>query len=255
VCVLRFRLFRIPVTIQGSFLLIAALLGFQLMEAPLFWVSWVLIVFVSILIHELGHAFTARAYGAKVAIELNGLGGLTRWAIPGGGVLPPGRRAIVAGAGSFAGIVLGLLVALLAATLGPFQGLAAFIMSRLIYVNLFWGLLNWLPIRPLDGGHLFMSLLEKISPNRATAIAKVVFTLTAGAALLYAVLAREYFIVILAGWLLFMELGARSTPVPALAYDDGAVPAMPEPVEASGDARDVDSEQTAPAAEPDEVDG
>ena len=64
--------------------------------------AWIAIVFVSILVHELGHALTARAYGAEVEIELNGVGGLTRWSIP-SDRLGPGRRALVAAAGSAVG--------------------------------------------------------------------------------------------------------------------------------------------------------
>ena len=58
-------------------------------------VAWVAIVFVSILVHELGHALTARTMGAAVEIELNGVGGLTRWSVP-ASEFGPGRRALVA---------------------------------------------------------------------------------------------------------------------------------------------------------------
>ncbi len=66
-----------PVTVRASFLLIAALIGFTGVGEIEETIAWIGIVFVSILIHELGHAFTARRYGSAVAIELNGLGGLT----------------------------------------------------------------------------------------------------------------------------------------------------------------------------------
>ena len=135
-----FRLFRIPVKVQWSFLLIAALLGFVGRQDPTRVVAWVAIVFFSILIHELGHAFTARSMGATVAIELNGLGGLTRWSVPPES-FGPGRRALIAASGSAVGVLFGGLVWLVAAQFGPYSGLTSFVLNTLIFVNLFWGLL------------------------------------------------------------------------------------------------------------------
>ena len=227
VTVFTFRLFRIPVKVQWSFLLIAALLGFVGRQDPTRVIAWVAIVFFSILIHELGHAFTARSMGAAVAIELNGLGGLTRWSVP-PTAFGPGRRALVAASGSAVGVAFGGLVWLVASQFGPYSGLTSFVLNTLIFVNLFWGLLNWLPIRPLDGGHLLLSLLEKTAPNRADAIARVVFSLTSAAALAFAIWADLIFIAVLAGWMLMMEFSAgrprqpASTSVPEFSYDDQA---------------------------------
>lgn len=221
---LRFRLFNMPVTVRGSFLLIAALIGFIGVGDMRQTIAWIAIVFVSILIHELGHALTARMYGSAVAIELNGLGGLTRWSTPEGEVTP-GRRALIAAAGSATGLAFGGVVWVVARQFGPYDPLVGWILESTIYVNVFWGLLNWLPIRPLDGGHLLESLLQKIAPKRAEGIAKVVFTVTAALALAGAIWFRLVFIAVLAGWLLLMEfsMGQRSQPVrglPTLSYDD-----------------------------------
>lgn len=222
--VISFRLFGIPVTIGGSFILVAALFGLsgvRRLEAVL---AWVALVFVSILIHELGHAFTALSFGSDVAIELNGLGGLTRWNPP-DGVLTPGRRALVAAAGSAVGLLFGGLVWLADRQLGPFSGLTGFVITNLVFVNVFWGLLNWLPVRPLDGGHLLLSLLEKVAPSRVRPIAKVVFVATAGIALFLGLRYERLFVALIAGWLLFSEFTAAGPrppagPVPDLSYDD-----------------------------------
>lgn len=220
---LSFSLFRIPVSIRGSFLLIAALLGFRLGD-PVFIAAWVALVFFSILIHELGHALVARSLGAEVEIELNGVGGLTRWNVP-KDEFGPGRRALVAASGSAVGVAFGGLVWLVASQFGPYDRLTAFVLDNLIFVNLFWGLLNWLPIRPLDGGHLLISLLEKIAPNRAERLARVVFIATTAAALGVAIVFREPLIGLLSGWLLLAELsGSRRptapVPIPEFGYDD-----------------------------------
>jgi Zn-dependent protease len=222
----RFRLFDIPVAVHPSFLIIAVLLGWSAgFASPQILVGWVLIVVFSILIHEFGHALVARSFGASVAIELNGLGGLTRWGMA-EGELPPGKRALVAASGSAVGLVFGGIVWLVATLTGPFEGTAAVLLGYLVYVNVFWGLLNWLPIRPLDGGHLLASLLDKLAPTRAESIARVVFTATAGLALAAALYFRLIFVGILAAWLLVSELGlgSRSRPrppggLPTLSYD------------------------------------
>ncbi len=237
--VISFRLLGIPVTVRPTFLLVAAVLGLQAGSVELVF-AWIAVVFVSILLHEMGHALTARSFGSDVEIELNTLGGLTSWTLPEAD-FGPGRRATVAAAGSGVGVVFGGLVWLVASATGPFNGVAGFIVSNLIYVNVFWGLLNWLPIRPLDGGHLFTSLLEKVAPKRGEVIANVVFMVTAAAGLAAALYFQLTFVALLAGYLLFAELTrgrARQpqVPIPPMSFD--RPPTEPE------------SE-----AEPEEVDG
>lgn len=227
---LRFQLFGMPVVVRGSFLLIAAFVGFIGVGDLARSVAWLVIVFFSILIHELGHAFTARMYGSTVAIELNGLGGLTRWGAP-DGELTPGRRAMIAAAGSATGLVFGGLVWVVARQFDPYPPLTAFILENVIYVNVFWGLLNWLPIRALDGGHLLESFLEKVIPERAERVGRVVFIATAAAGVLIAIRLDLLFIAILAGWMLLSEFAATGQPAPAagLPMLDYDAPASDEP--------------------------
>jgi Zn-dependent protease len=220
--VLAFRLFSIPVTVRLSFLLVATFLGLSLGRVP-YVVAWVVVVAFSILIHELGHAFTARSFGAEVEIELIALGGLTSWSIP-EGELSPGRRASIAAAGSAVGVVFGGLVWLVESYIGPVAGLGGFVIDTLIRVNLFWGVLNWLPVRPLDGGHLFVSLLEKVAPRRAQSISNAVFLVTAAVGLAAALYFRLIFAALLAGFLLYAELTrnrVRQPPVaiPPMSFD------------------------------------
>ena len=217
--------------VRPSFLLIAALLGLSSRRLDLV-VAWVGVVFVSILVHELGHALTARAFGAKVEIELNGIGGLTSWSST-EEEFGPGRRATVAAAGSAVGVVFGGLIWLIATFTGPFSGVSGFVVSNMIWVNVFWGLLNWLPIRPLDGGHLLVSLLQKVTPARAERIANVVFFVTAVAALAIALWLERIFIVVLAGWLVLGELtrgrpARPPTPIPQMSFEASEPDPEPE---------------------------
>ncbi|HWB87690.1 MAG TPA: site-2 protease family protein [Acidimicrobiia bacterium] len=226
---LRFQLFGMPVVVRGSFLLIAAFVGFIGVGDLARSVAWLVIVFFSILIHELGHAFTARMYGSTVAIELNGLGGLTRWGAP-DGELTPGRRALIAAAGSATGLVFGGLVWVVARQFDPYPPLTAFILENVIYVNVFWGLLNWLPIRALDGGHLLESFLEKVIPEKAESVGRVVFIATAAAGVLIAIRLDLLFIAILAGWMLLSEFATgQRAPAAGLPMLDYEAPASDEP--------------------------
>lgn len=232
--VLSFKLFRIPVEVRPSFLLIAVFLGFGTGRVD-FVVAWVLVIFVSILVHELGHALTARSFGSEVAIQLNAIGGLTSWTIP-DQEIGPGRRALVAASGSAVGLLFGGIVWLAALPFGPFTGLTRFVLTNLVFVNVFWGLLNWLPIRPLDGGHLLTSLLDKFAPERGERIANAIFLVTAAAALAAAVIFQLLFVGLIAAWLLWEEINRGrprqpSVPIPVMDFDSG--------IDERGDPNDV----------------
>ncbi len=221
---IRFSLFGIPVTVRPSFLLIAALLGLGT-RSVVRTALWVGVVFVSILIHELGHALVARSFGSTVTIELNGIGGLTTWT--GASGMGPGRRALVAASGSAVGVVFGLIVLVIDELTGPHQGLLQFTLANFILVNVFWGLLNWLPVRPLDGGHLLVSLLEKLAPERGPAIARVTFIVTAAVGAFLAFQFGLLFAGLIALWLLAAELTGGTVRnrhpaagLPVMTFDD-----------------------------------
>ena len=92
-------------------------------------------------------------------------------------------------------------------------GLAAF-----WQVNLVWGVLNWLPIRPLDGGHIFSGFLEgSLGPKRGSRVANVVFPVFTAAAGWYAWRQGLVFAAFLAGFVLLSEVqrfGAGRRPPP-----------------------------------------
>ena len=76
---LRFRLLGVPVRIHPLFWLVACLLGGPWLEGRWgagYLLLWVACVFVSILVHELGHVLAGRAFGARGHILLYSFGGL-----------------------------------------------------------------------------------------------------------------------------------------------------------------------------------
>jgi len=182
---IRFTIFGVPVEIQPMFWLTGALLGgatrANSQEALMEVVVFIVIMGISILVHELGHALVGRRLGGgHASITLWGLGGLaynhggrfTRW----------GSFWMVA-AGPGAGFALGLLVVLLLCLgFGPMNGLnlsslllfnqvitfpSAEVISFLreggprlnvihdfLWINFWWGVINLLPVLPLDGGRI-----------------------------------------------------------------------------------------------------
>ena len=71
-----FRILGIPVRVEPFFWIIAVLFGLQYDSIPLI-LTWVFVVFVSILVHELGHALMLKAFDQRSAIVLHGFGGVT----------------------------------------------------------------------------------------------------------------------------------------------------------------------------------
>lgn len=160
---MRFTLFGIPTEVHGSFLFGAVLLGLNDVS---FLPFWVFIVFVSVMIHELGHALSIRAFGLRPQISLQWLGGLTAWS--GGSDLSRPKRIFISFAGPLAGFVFaGVCFALFRyrgdaiAELGPLP-LKTLLMFQA--VNLYWGVINLAPVLPLDGGHM---LEHALGPKRA----------------------------------------------------------------------------------------
>jgi Zn-dependent protease len=180
--VLRFPLFGIPVGIHLSFLLIA-LFGYGLYTG-VDLVAWVIGVALAVLCHEAGHAITARAFGARgVTVTLFALGGFTTWT-PGDRAIGPGRRFVIAASGSAVGIGLGgsLLLVHNAGLITIQRGVLLTFANSFVLAALVWGIFNWLPMLPLDGGHMAQSLLELfVSPATAVTITKVL-TVVSGAA-------------------------------------------------------------------------
>jgi Zn-dependent protease len=184
---LRFRIFGIPVGVHATFLFLA-LLGATSYPGDYVAIAiWTGAAFVSILMHELGHALVARAFDARgVNITLYGLGGLTSYQQ--GRAMSHGRSFVISAAGSAVGIVAGGAVLVLVRN-GVFDGasqpLAVFINS-FIFTALIWGVLNWIPIVPLDGGHMVRHLVAVFNEDKAPLVSQIVTWLAVAIVVPYA---------------------------------------------------------------------
>jgi Zn-dependent protease len=183
-----FRIFGIPIRVEPLFVIVAALFGIGI--EPLWMVfGWVVIVFVSVLVHELGHAVTYRFLGQRSAIVLHGFGGFT---VPTGGgrrVLSKPKSVLVSISGSLVQLLLiglpawfllfhsnllfdpdpilvtdgsGTFLTDNPMTVWELTGGDGFSWVPVLYymqfVGIWWAVFNLLPIRPLDGGHVAETL-------------------------------------------------------------------------------------------------
>lgn len=204
---IKFKLFRYPVQIELTFLFILLIFGSSFLQRNDFggFIEVSLILLVSILIHEFGHALAFRHYKIESRILIHGMGGLC---IPSSGRLTPKDNMFVCLCGPFAGFALALIYFLFdRAGVIPETALPANYRSYLVYfINIGWGIFNLLPIYPLDGGQSLYNFLKwrKVSGSLKKALkVSIVFLTVIGG---YALFKREIFIVVISAWFLYENI-------------------------------------------------
>jgi Zn-dependent protease/CBS domain-containing protein len=124
---------------------------------------------VTLVMHELAHAITARHYGMRVErITLWALGGLTELD---GEPPSPKADALIAASGPLTSLGIGGICAALAGWIAS-AGLPATAVAWLAAVSVLLGVFNLLPGAPLDGGRLLRALLWWRLHDRWRAAAK-----------------------------------------------------------------------------------
>jgi Zn-dependent protease len=219
-----FRLLGIPLYLDLSFLVVLPLLALLIagnlplylrlfglpQEEGLLQGPWPFLLgllaatglFLSVLLHELGHALAARRYGiATRRITLWLLGGVAQLErIP----QEPLKELGVAVAGPLVSFALALLFWLLRQG----EGVAGFLTHYLALVNLTLGLFNLLPALPLDGGRVFRALLALRKPYlQATRQALALSQAVALALGLFGLVAFNPFLVLMA---FFVYMASRA---------------------------------------------
>jgi Zn-dependent protease len=233
---LHFRLFGVPVRISPLFWLTAVIMGLgREGTPPAEMLIWVAVVFVSVLAHEMGHAFTQRRFGGQPWIVLHGIGGL---ALCDDCDRSPRSQILISLAGPAAGFALAAVILALVRLSGhavgwtiaqntvagmmpftllgvklywePFESLIAnVLLYHILFVNIVWGLVNLLPVYPLDGGRIAREVLTLRHPRRGIVLSLQVSIVVAGAMAVVGLLAwQSIFTALLFGYLAFTNYQA-----------------------------------------------
>ncbi|WP_117237318.1 site-2 protease family protein [Thermus sediminis] len=218
------RILGIPVHLDFTFLLILPLLAFligrnlplylglfglprdpSLLEGQtpyLLGLAAALGLFLSVLLHELGHALTARHFGIKTQrITLWLLGGVAQMErIP----KEPKKEFLIAIAGPLVSFALAILFWLLRQEAGAL----GFLTHYLALVNFILGVFNLLPALPLDGGRVYRALLATRQPYvKATQKALTLSQVVAFVLGLFGLLVLNPFLILIA---FFVYMASRA---------------------------------------------
>lgn len=179
-----FQLFGFPVSIQGSFVLLVAFLGYLSFPNDLgLAIAFLVVAIFAVLVHELGHAFAARRLGTSMGptISLEGMAGLTRYRPA--SQPSRGQSIFVSFAGPLAGILLGVLVfAIRESNVVETTNFTHNLFRIGLFTTFGWSAFNLLPIVPLDGGHIMTDMIpgNQYIRRRRAAVVSIVFSLVAG---------------------------------------------------------------------------
>jgi Zn-dependent protease len=127
--------------------------------------AFVLLLYVSVLVHELAHCVVARGFGLPVRrVLLYPLGGYSEIEKE---PQTPAREALISGAGPAISLVLAAIGYELAKVVSG--GLPHQLIEQLFAANLIVGIFNLLPGLPLDGGRIFRAGVWKLTGKPFTA--------------------------------------------------------------------------------------
>ncbi len=167
-----FNLFGIPVRLHFTFVLLLVFLlfiGVGDRQSGAMTALYVVALFASVLLHEVGHTLVAKHYGIRtLEIVMYPIGGVSRPERQ-----PATRQELwIALAGPMVNfLIAGALIAWMYAHQGflAFRELAeptdANLAERIALGNLVLGVFNLLPAYPMDGGRILRSLLARYRPE------------------------------------------------------------------------------------------
>jgi Zn-dependent protease/CBS domain-containing protein len=206
----RLKIFGIPVRLHFTFLLLLVFLifiGFGGSQSGPAAAIYVFALFVSVFLHEVGHALVARLYGLRtLEIVMYPIGGVSRLERS-----PSSRQEpLIALAGPFVNLVIAVVLLATQHDFLPLETLRiptdANLIERIAVGNLLLAVFNLLPAYPMDGGRVLRALIAlRKSEDEATRMAAGAGRLLASAMGLFGLLSANFLLVFVA---LFVYLGA-----------------------------------------------
>lgn len=219
-----FRLFGVPVRLHFTFLILLIFLLVTVFgsshQSGGNYAMFLLGLFVSVLLHEMAHAFVGSRFGVKTTeIVMFPIGGLSRMERQ----MRPTEELLTALAGPFVNLLIsaGLLGYLYSSHQPMPRGLSDLLrptelgaLPLLAGGNLLLALFNLLPAFPMDGGRALRALLGYVKPDEeATRIAAWMGRMLAISMGLYGLVAQDFLLVFFA---FFIYLGAAQEGAAAL---------------------------------------
>ena len=221
---LSFTLFGFSTNIQPFFWLVAILIT-ALHLGPIdnmpIWIAQILVgtagVLLSILVHELGHALTFRhLFHTPCAIVLHGFGGA---AIPlrhyprGNGFLGMLANCFLSFSGPLAGFILAFCMITFLQVTPVEEKLFTFFLKWTALISIFWGIINLLPIYPMDGGQIARECFTFVSPRRGIEFSLIASMMLAALLAILALRFGQFFITLIFAYFAYQnyqELSGRS---------------------------------------------
>lgn len=210
-----FNLFGVPVRLHFTFILLVIFLVVTDLgshQSSASYAVFLVGLFASVLLHEMGHAFVGRRLGVRTTeIVMFPIGGLSRMER----MLRPTEELLIAIAGPVVNLAIsfGIFAYMYAQHMAVSVQLSELLqptdanaVARLAYGNLVLAGFNLLPAFPMDGGRILRALLSYIRPeDEATRLAAWLGRMLAISIALYGLLAPQFMLVFFA---MFIYLGA-----------------------------------------------
>ena len=190
----------IPTKIEPSFWVLSLFLASSRISSPPLLFEWAVIVFISVMFHELGHALVGRRFGLSPQIKLYSMGGLTSWSEP--KEISPLKRLAISLAGPAAGFLLGGICYIAGPPLLNSGRSELFTVAYhdLIWINIGWGFFNLLPMLPLDGGNVVLTLESWLTKKHDQIFSRAISLLTSLSIIYLAFMRRSSWVAILGIW-------------------------------------------------------
>lgn len=208
-----FRIFGVPVRLHFTFIILflfIVITGIGGGQSAAVNAAYLLALFASVLLHELGHVLVSRRYGIKTSeIVMYPIGGVSKMERQ----PKPAEELWISMAGPIVNLLIaGALLAYLASThrlVHPEHLLVptdANLLQRIAIGNLIIALFNLIPAFPMDGGRMLRSVLARFKPvEQATRMAASAGRFLAFAMILVGVLNMQFLLVFIG---VFVYLGA-----------------------------------------------
>ena len=214
------RVLGVPIRLHFTFILLLAFLlvtGFG-GRSPLGYGLYVGGLLLSVLLHELGHAWVSNQYGIRtIEIVMFPIGGVSRLARR----AKPAEELWIACAGPAVNLIIAMVLYFAATSAGPILSLKGLdratddnLATQLFLGNLALAGFNLLPAFPMDGGRILRAVLARFRTEiESTQIAALAGRMLAISMALYALLSGQYLLVFAA---FFVYLGAAQEAAAAL---------------------------------------